>query len=96
MAQHGQRLTVARWPRRRAHHGGATGHEEEGFAPWIPSEISRPQLARWMHKKKTELELDLAMTVEHYRDGASSSEMSKADGKTEQGKKKNDDCSKAL
>ena len=49
-----------------------------------------------MRKKETELELGLAATVEHYRDGTSSPEMSKADGKTEQGKKKNGDCSRAL
>ena len=49
-----------------------------------------------MRKKEMELELALAATVEHYRDGASSPEMSKADVKTEQGKKKNDDCSRAL
>ena len=49
-----------------------------------------------MRKKETELELALATTVGHYRNGASSPEMSKADGKTEQGKKKNGDCSRAL
>ena len=49
-----------------------------------------------MRKKETELELDLAVTVEHYSDGASSPEMSKDDGKTEQGKKKNSDSSRAL
>ena len=49
-----------------------------------------------MRKKETKLELALAATVEHCRDGASSSEMSKADEKTEQGKKKNGDCSRAL
>ena len=76
--------------------GAADGREEEGFAPWIPGEISRPQLAGWMHKKEIALELALAVMVEHYRDGTSSPEMSKADGKTEQGKKKNGDCSRAL
>ena len=49
-----------------------------------------------MHKKETELELTLATMMEHYGDGASSPEMSKDDGKTEQGKKKNDDSSRAL
>ena len=49
-----------------------------------------------MCKKEMELELALATTVEHYRDGASSPKMSKADGKTEQGKKKNGDYSRAL
>ena len=49
-----------------------------------------------MHKKETELELALAATVEHYRDGASSPEMSKADGKNIAREKKNDDCSRAL
>ena len=76
--------------------GAADGREEEGFAPRIPGKISRPQLAGWMCKKEMELELALATTVEHYRDGASSPKMSKANGKTEQGKKKNGDCSRAL
>ena len=58
--------------------GAADGREEEGFAPRIPSEISRPQLAGWMHKKEIALELALAVMVEHYRDGTSSPEMSKA------------------
>jgi len=49
-----------------------------------------------MHKKETELELALATTVEHYHDGASSPKTSKADGKIEQGKMKNGDCSRAL
>ena len=49
-----------------------------------------------MRKKEAELELALATTMEHFCDGASSPEMSKADGKTEQGKKKNGDCSRAL
>ena len=49
-----------------------------------------------MRKKETELELALAATVEHYSDGVSSPEMSKDDGKTEQGKNKNGDCSRAL
>ena len=65
----------------------ADGHEEEGFAPWVPGEISRPQLAGWMHKKETDLELALATMVEHYSDGASSPEMSKATGKQRRRKK---------
>ena len=63
--------------------GAADGREEEGFAPRVPGEISQPQLAGWMHKKETELELALATMVEHYSDGASSSEMSKDGEKTE-------------
>ena len=74
----------------------ADGREEEGFAPWVLSEISRPQLAGWMRKKETELELALATAVEHYRDGASSPEMSKADGKNRAREKKNSDCPRAL
>ena len=76
--------------------GAADGREEEGFAPWIPDEISRPRLAGWMRKKETELELALAAMVEHYSDGASSPEMSKADGKNRTREKKNGDCSRAL
>ena len=76
--------------------GAADGREEEVFAPRIPVKISRPQLARWMRKKETELELALATTVEHYSDGASSPEMSKADGKNRAREKKNGDCSRAL
>ena len=76
--------------------GDAADGREEGFAPWVLGEISQPQLAGWMHKKETELELALAATVEHYRDGASSPEMSKADGKNRAREKKNGDCSRAL
>ena len=66
----------------------ADGREEEGFAPRVLGEISRPQLAGWMRKKETELELALAAMVEHYSDGASSSEMSKDDEKTEEEEKR--------
>ena len=75
--------------------GAADDREEEGFAPRIPGEISRPQLAGWMHKE-TELELALATMVEHYSDGASSSEMSKDDGKNRAREKKNGDGSRPL
>ena len=49
-----------------------------------------------MRKKETELELALAMTVEHYRDGASSPEMSKADGKNKEEEKNDGDSVSAL
>ena len=49
-----------------------------------------------MRKKETELELDLAVTVEHYSDGASSPEMSKADGKNREEEKNDGDGVSAL
>jgi len=53
----GQWLTRERWPQRCACDGEVAGHEEEGFAPWVPGGIRRPKLARWMRKKEMELEL---------------------------------------
>ena len=76
--------------------GAADRHEEEGFAPRVLGEINRPQLAGWMRKKETELELALAMTVEHYRDGTSSPEMSKAEGKNREEEKNDGDSVSAL
>ena len=49
-----------------------------------------------MRKKEAELELALATTMEHFCDGASSPEMSKADGKNRAREKKNGECSRAL
>ena len=46
-----------------------------------------------MRKKETELELALAATVEHYNDGVSSPEMSKADGKNKEEKNDGDSVS---
>ena len=55
MAQQGQRLTVARWPRRRAHHGGAAGREEENDEWRVHGEIKRLELASWVRKELAEL-----------------------------------------
>ena len=49
-----------------------------------------------MRKKETELELALAATVEHYTNGASSPEMSKADGKNREEEKNDGDGVSAL
>ena len=49
-----------------------------------------------MRKKETELELALAAMVEHYSDGASSLEMSKADGKNREDEKNDGDDVSAL
>ena len=49
-----------------------------------------------MRKKEMELELALATTVEHYSDGSSSPEMSKADGKNREEEKNDGDNVSAL
>ena len=47
-------------------------------------------------RKETEQDLDLAVMVEHYRDGASSPKMSKDDGENRAREKKNGTGSRGL
>ena len=76
-----------RWPRRRTHHGGAAGREEEGRQATFHGEIKRLELAGWVRKELAELGHASLRRLKRWFDGEGSTENG-GDGGRKQSKRK--------